>query len=68
MIRRFPAATALEAPAAQMKIFRVRPRLVSVLDYRKGFGHTDLVRVGDDDIAETLSIMSHHWPIVPDRV
>lgn len=28
---------------------RVRPELVSVLDYSKGFGHTDLVEVGPED-------------------
>jgi nitroimidazol reductase NimA-like FMN-containing flavoprotein (pyridoxamine 5'-phosphate oxidase superfamily) len=29
--------------AADVRIFRVTPTLVSVLDYSKGFGHTDLV-------------------------
>lgn len=28
---------------AEVKIFRVTPKLISVLDYSKGFGHTDLV-------------------------
>jgi len=28
-----------------MELFRVRPEIVSILDYRKGFGHTDLVKV-----------------------
>jgi hypothetical protein len=26
--------------------FRVRPEIVSILDYRQGFGHTELVRMG----------------------
>lgn len=26
-------------------LFRVTPRVISVLDYRKGFGHTDLIKV-----------------------
>jgi hypothetical protein len=26
------------------RIFRVDPVVISVLDYRQGFGHTDLVR------------------------
>jgi hypothetical protein len=26
-------------------LFRITPEIISVLDYRKGFGHTDLVRV-----------------------
>lgn len=28
---------------ADVSIFRVTPRVISVLDYAKGFGHTDLV-------------------------
>jgi len=29
--------------AEQVRIFRVTPKVISVLDYTKGFGHTDLV-------------------------
>jgi nitroimidazol reductase NimA-like FMN-containing flavoprotein (pyridoxamine 5'-phosphate oxidase superfamily) len=29
----------------QVRIFRVTPSVISVLDYSKGFGHTDLVTV-----------------------
>ncbi len=28
---------------ADVRIFRVMPMVISVLDYSKGFGHTDLV-------------------------
>lgn len=30
--------------ADEVRVFRVVPSIVSVLDYSKGFGHTDLVR------------------------
>lgn len=30
-----------------IRIFRVTPAVISVLDYSKGFGHTDLVTVSD---------------------
>jgi hypothetical protein len=30
--------------ADQVRIFRVDPVVISVLDYSQGFGHTDLVR------------------------
>jgi hypothetical protein len=30
-------------PADQVRIFRVTPAVISLLDYSKGFGHTDLV-------------------------
>ena len=29
----------------QLVLFRITPEIISVLDYRKGFGHTDLVKV-----------------------
>jgi nitroimidazol reductase NimA-like FMN-containing flavoprotein (pyridoxamine 5'-phosphate oxidase superfamily) len=46
MLRKFPqiaryAPTEME----QLAVFRITPEIISVLDYRKGFGHTDLVRV-----------------------
>jgi nitroimidazol reductase NimA-like FMN-containing flavoprotein (pyridoxamine 5'-phosphate oxidase superfamily) len=46
MFQKFPqiapyAPTELEG----VVLFRVTPEIISVLDYRKGFGHTDLVKV-----------------------
>ncbi len=45
MIGRYPTQEiALPMPnAADLRIFRVTPSVISVLDYSKGFGHTDLV-------------------------
>ena len=43
---KYPPQTALPGPmptAEQVRIFRVVPSVISVLDYSKGFGHTDLV-------------------------
>jgi general stress protein 26 len=65
MLQRFPQIAAM--PAAEVeagKLFRVKPQIVSVLDYSFGFGHTDLVAVEAGDIAETLGSMRHHW-LVP---
>jgi nitroimidazol reductase NimA-like FMN-containing flavoprotein (pyridoxamine 5'-phosphate oxidase superfamily) len=31
--------------ADEVRIFRVTPTVVSVLDYSKGFGHTDLIKI-----------------------
>jgi hypothetical protein len=28
-----------------LRIFRITPTIISVIDHAKGFGHTDLVRV-----------------------
>ena len=45
MIRRYPPQEIpLPMPnAGDLRIFRVIPSVISVLDYSKGFGHTDLV-------------------------
>ena len=46
MFERFPQI-ARYAPAEleDIVLFRVTPEVISVLDYRKGFGHTDLVEL-----------------------
>jgi nitroimidazol reductase NimA-like FMN-containing flavoprotein (pyridoxamine 5'-phosphate oxidase superfamily) len=46
MLRKFPQI-ACYAPTEmeQLVLFRITPEIISVLDYRKGFGHTDLVDV-----------------------
>jgi PPOX class probable F420-dependent enzyme len=45
MMERYPRQeVALPMPnAADVRVFRVTPSVISVLDYSKGFGHTDLV-------------------------
>jgi nitroimidazol reductase NimA-like FMN-containing flavoprotein (pyridoxamine 5'-phosphate oxidase superfamily) len=35
----------VSAPGDELAIFRVEPEIVSILDYRKGFGHTALLRL-----------------------
>lgn len=47
MLRKFPQITNYQVfgAAMDMTLFRVSPEVVSVLDYSKGFGHTELVRL-----------------------
>ena len=41
---KYPEQIAMPMPTpADVRIFRVTPKVISVLDYTKGFGHTDLV-------------------------
>jgi hypothetical protein len=43
---KYPEQVSLPVPmptADQVRIFHVKPTVISVLDYTKGFGHTDLV-------------------------
>jgi uncharacterized protein YhbP (UPF0306 family) len=41
----------VSAPGDELALFRVQPEIVSILDYRKGFGRTELLRL-DDAAAE----------------
>jgi hypothetical protein len=44
--QKYPEQVGLPGPmptADQVRIFRVMPTVISVLDYSKRFGHTDLV-------------------------
>ncbi len=46
LMRRYPEQASFTLPMpkpADVRIFRVTPEVISVLDYTKGFGHTDLV-------------------------
>jgi PPOX class probable F420-dependent enzyme len=46
LLQKYPPQDALPLPMltpADVRIFRVTPTVISVLDYSKGFGHTDLV-------------------------
>ena len=46
LLQRYPEQTSLPGPmpgAKDVAIFRVTPKVISVLDYSKGFGHTDFV-------------------------
>jgi len=43
---KYPEQVSLPGPTQKpedVRIFRVTPTVISVLDYSKGFGHTDLV-------------------------
>ncbi len=44
--QRYPEYASFPMPKPEeIRVFRVEPKVVSVLDYSKGFGHTDLVAV-----------------------
>jgi uncharacterized protein YhbP (UPF0306 family) len=46
LMQRYPEQHSLPVPMPkpeEVSIFRVKPEVISVLDYSKGFGHTDLV-------------------------
>ncbi|MBA1159140.1 hypothetical protein [Microvirga mediterraneensis] len=44
-MQKFPEGVAEYAPSGLkgIALFRIVPEVISILDYRKGFGHADLV-------------------------
>lgn len=49
LLRKFPQGIAEYASGALdgIALFRITPEVISVLDYRKGFGHTDVVQISE---------------------
>jgi general stress protein 26 len=51
LTRKFPAVWDLPAPEPNAIVFvKIVPKVISVLDYRKGFGHTELVEIEPQDL------------------
>jgi nitroimidazol reductase NimA-like FMN-containing flavoprotein (pyridoxamine 5'-phosphate oxidase superfamily) len=62
LLQRYPEYKVMPRldPAA-VPTFRLTPEIVSILNYSKGFGHSDLVKVTDNDLAEFVEARRHHW-------
>ncbi|HEY7609472.1 MAG TPA: pyridoxamine 5'-phosphate oxidase family protein [Alphaproteobacteria bacterium] len=46
LVKKYPEYAAMPKPKPEeVRVFRLEPKVISVLDYTKGFGHTDLVDV-----------------------
>jgi len=62
LLRRYPEYKVLPRPdPAAVPMLRITPEVVSILDYSKGFAHTDLVRVTSHDLVEYIEARRHHW-------
>jgi general stress protein 26 len=50
-----------EPSPANVVLLRIAPDVISVLDYSKGFGHSDLVTFSANDLDVHLSSARHRW-------
>jgi len=65
-LKRHPEHKIMPPPdPAAVPAIRVTPEIVSIIDYSKGFGHSDLVRVTESDMAEFVEARRHHWAASP---
>jgi hypothetical protein len=62
LLHRYPEYKVMPRPDPKaVPTLRLTPEIVSILDYSKGFAHTDLVRVSEGDLAEFIEARRHHW-------
>lgn len=62
LLWRYPEYKVMPRPdPAAIPMLRITPEIVSILDYSRGFGHSDLVRVTENDLAEFIEARRHHW-------
>ena len=60
-MKRYPEYAAWPKPSpAIAAMLRITPTVISVLDYSKGFGHSDLVKVEEGDLRAT-GAQKHDW-------
>jgi nitroimidazol reductase NimA-like FMN-containing flavoprotein (pyridoxamine 5'-phosphate oxidase superfamily) len=48
-------------PSSGVVLLRIAPEVFSVLDYSKGFGHSDLVTFSERDLDLHLETLRHEW-------
>ena len=61
-LQRYPEYKIMPQPdPAAVPLMRITPEIISILDYSKGFGHSDLVSVSDRDLADVIESRRHHW-------
>ena len=48
-------------PSGGVVLLRVAPEIFSVLDYSKGFGHSDLVTFSERDLDLHIESLQHRW-------
>ena len=56
LTKKFPAVWEMPPPAdpASVVFVKIVPKVISILDYRKGFGHTELVEVVSGEVPGVL--------------
>ena len=45
LVKKFPFLVEMPQPDPPMAVVKIMPKIISVFNYEKGFGHTDLVEV-----------------------
>jgi nitroimidazol reductase NimA-like FMN-containing flavoprotein (pyridoxamine 5'-phosphate oxidase superfamily) len=66
LLERYPEYASWPMPdPALAPLMRFKPSVISVLDYTKGFGHSELVTVESGDVAAARTAPKHAWRATP---
>jgi len=60
-VREGATARIFRRTSTDMILLRIAPEIISVLDYSRGFGHTDLVTFSERDLDVLLASQRHRW-------
>jgi general stress protein 26 len=75
-LKRYPEYATLSPPAAadsaalrmaprpvseRVALLRIAAEIISVADYSKGFGHSDLITFSERDLDVHIETLRHHW-------
>jgi len=52
-------------PATTVVLLRITPETFSLVDYSKGFGHSDVVTFSDSDLDIHIASLAHRWDPKP---
>jgi general stress protein 26 len=62
LVQKFPEYKVMPKPdSKETVLLRLTPEWISVVDYEKGFGHSELVKVAGQDLADFVEAHRHHW-------
>jgi hypothetical protein len=61
VLRQGPEQRLGSDPSPGVVLLRIAPEVISVLDYSKGFGHSDLVTFSERDLDLHIGSVCHHW-------
>ena len=48
-------------PSETVALLRIAPEIFSVVDYTKGFGHSDLITFSERDLDLHIESVRHNW-------
>lgn len=50
-----------EPPPDRVSLVRIEPEIFSLVDYSKGFGHSELITFSEQDLDRHLATQTHRW-------